>query len=261
MAEDGAMREVLAAWGPLTVIGPISGGNRNTVLELRRGRQRLVARRSRREPASLDWEIALVGHLARHGIRVPAVIPAADGRLHVDGVVVQSWLAGAPPGPADWTAVADALRRVHAATAGWPQRPGSASTRELMTADRGGDVDLSLMPPGAVTDCRRAWARLAGTPEAVVHGDPGAPNIRVTEAGAGLLDWDEARLDYTDLDLAELPGAELAGPGLPPGRRAAARTAATAWEAANGWTVEPAYARRQLSLLRAGRDGFGQEPR
>jgi aminoglycoside phosphotransferase (APT) family kinase protein len=281
MGDDGAMREVLAAWGPLTVVGPISGGNRNTVLELLRGRQRLVARRSRREPASLDWEIALLGHLSRRGIRVPAVIPAADGRLHVDGVVVQSWLAGAPPGPADWPAVADTLRRVHAVTAGWPQRPGSASTRELLTADRGGDVDLSLMPPDAVTDCRRAWARLAGTPEAVVHGDPGAPNIRVTAAGVGLLDWDEARLDYTDLDLAELPGYELPsrdlpsrdlprrdlprrdlpGRDLPPGRLAAARTAATAWEAANGWTVEPAYARRQLSLLRARRDGFGREPR
>ena len=89
-----------------------------------------------------------------------------------------------------------------------------------------------------------------------MHGDPGAPNIRVTEAGAGLLDWDEARVDYTDLDLAELPGCDL-----PPGRLAAARIAATAWEAANGWTVEPAYARRQLSLLRAGQDSFGPEPR
>jgi hypothetical protein len=38
--------EVLAAWGRLTVVGPIAGGNRNTVLELARGRQRLVARRS-----------------------------------------------------------------------------------------------------------------------------------------------------------------------------------------------------------------------
>jgi Phosphotransferase enzyme family len=125
-----------------------------------------------------------------------------------------------------------------------------------MTAERGGDVDLSVMPPGAVADCRRAWARLAGNPEAVVHGDPGAPNIRLTGAGAGLLDWDEARVDYADLDLAEMPDRDL-----PPGRLAAARTAATAWEAANGWTVEPAYARRQLELLRSGRDGFGQDPR
>jgi Ser/Thr protein kinase RdoA (MazF antagonist) len=250
------VHEVLAAWGRLTVVGPIAGGNRNTVLELARGRQRLVARRSRRSPASLDWEIGLLSHLARHGIRVPEIIPASDGRLHVDGVVVQSWLDGVPPGPADWPAVAGTLRRVHAVTAGWPQRPGSASARELLTGDRGGDVDLSVMPSGAVADCRRAWARLAGTPEAVVHGDPGAPNIRVAGAGVGLLDWDEARVDYTDLDLAEVPGHDL-----PPGRLAPARIAATAWEAANGWTIEPAYARRQLALLRSGRDGFGRDAR
>jgi len=58
------MRDVLAAWGQLTVIGPVSGGNRNTVLELRRGGERLAARRSRREPASLDWEIDLLDWLA-----------------------------------------------------------------------------------------------------------------------------------------------------------------------------------------------------
>jgi Ser/Thr protein kinase RdoA (MazF antagonist) len=108
------------------------------------------------------------------------------------------------------------------------------------------------MPVEAVAACRRAWAGLAGTPEAVVHGDPGASNIRVSEDGVGLLDWDEARVDSTDLDVAELPSADL-----PPQRLALARRAATAWEAANGWTVEPSYARRQLALLQAGRNDFG----
>jgi len=79
-----------------------------------------------------------------------------------------------------------------------------------------------------------------------VHGDPGYSNIRITGEGAGLLDWDEARVDYTDLDLAELPGAEL-----PAARLTAARIAVTAWEAANGWTVEPSYARRRLARLQA----------
>jgi hypothetical protein len=60
------------------------------------------------------------------------------------------------------------------------------------------------------------------------------------------------RVDCTDLVVAELPGSDL-----PPTRLARAGIAATAWEAANGWIVEPAYARRQLALLRAGRHGFG----
>jgi len=156
-----------------------------------------------------------------------------------------------PPAAGDWPAVAATLRRVHELTRGWPQRPGSASTRQLLTADRGGDVDLSLMPADAVRACRRAWAALAGRPEAVVHGDPGPANVRIAATGIGLLDWDEARVDATDLDLAELPG-----PDLPADRLAPARTAATAWEAANGWSVEPSYARRQLAMLLAGRDGF-----
>ncbi len=246
------VREVLAAWGQLRVIGPLDGGNRNTVLELRRGRERLVARKSRRPPASIEWEIELLDYLARAGVRVPAMIPASDGRRHIDGVVVQTWLGGAPPSPGDWPAVAAELRRLHAITAGWPQRPGSASTRELLTAERGGDVDLSVMPPDAVTACRMAWRRLTGSAETVVHGDPGASNIRITSDGVGLLDWDEARVDYADLDLAELPVNDL-----PPDRLDAARIAATAWEAANGWTVEPSYARRQLDLLRAGQHSFG----
>jgi Ser/Thr protein kinase RdoA (MazF antagonist) len=245
------VRDVLRAWGAVAVVGRLSGGNRNTVLELRLGQQRLVGRMSRRPAASLDWEIDLLDHLARHGMRVPAVVPALDGRRHIDGVVLQSWLDGVPPGPRDWPAVAVALRRLHEVTRGWPQRPGFASTRELLTCQRGGDVDLSGMPTTAVTACRRAWSRLAGTPEAVVHGDPGPTNIRITTDGVGLLDWDEARLDYTDLDLAELPGTEL-----PPARLAAARTAATAWEAANGWELEPSYAQRQLALLRAGEHDF-----
>jgi Ser/Thr protein kinase RdoA (MazF antagonist) len=249
--DHGPVDEVLTAWGPVRELRSLAGGNRNEVVEVDLDGQRLVARRSRRPPASLTWEISLLEHLARSGIRVPAVVPARDGRAHVAGVVLMTWLNGRPPGPQDWPAVTATLRRVHDATRGWPQRPGAASTRRLLTTDRGGDVDLTLLPPGAAAACRRAWAALSGTPEAVVHGDPGPANIRIAEAGVGLLDWDEARVDSTDLDLAELPGARL-----PADRLAAARIAATAWEAANGWTVEPSYARRQLALLLAGRDDF-----
>jgi Ser/Thr protein kinase RdoA (MazF antagonist) len=246
------MRDLLAAWGPLEVVGALGGGNRNLVAEGRLGARRVVVRRSRRPPASLAWEADLLDHLARNAMRVPAVVPALDGRRHIDGVMVQTWLDGRPPEPADWPAVTAFLRRLHQVTATWPQRPGFASTRDLLTTDQGGDVDLSAMPADAVADCRRAWARLDGSPQAVVHGDPGAANIRISPAGAGLLDWDEARVDYTDLDLAELPGSELLLPRL-----TLAREAATAWEAANGWIIEPAYARHQLELLRSGRPGFG----
>jgi Ser/Thr protein kinase RdoA (MazF antagonist) len=246
------MEQVLAAWGRAVVVGPLGGGNRNAVVEVRLDGRRLVARRSARTAPSLDWEIDLLDHLASHGLRVPVAVPSLDGRRHVGGVIVQTWLDGDPPRTDDWPAVALALRRIHRLTAGWPQRPGFASTIELLTAERGGDVDLSAMPAAAVSACRQAWQELAGRPQAVVHGDPGAANIRVTEAGVGLLDWDEARVDCTDLDVAELPVSDL-----PSGRLKIARTAATAWEAANGWIIEPAYARGKLAILQAGNHDFG----
>lgn len=242
------MRDVLAAWGRLRVVGPLGGGHRNNVVELRRGRQRLVARQSGRPVAGLDWELDMLASLDRAGFRVPATITSLDGRRHVQGVVVQSWLDGSPPGPGDWPAVAAELRRLHELTAEWPQRPGFASTRELLATDRGGDVDLSAMPADVVAACRQAWRRLAsaGGGEAVVHGDPGPSNIRMNGGRVGLLDWDEARVDHADLDLADLPV-----PGFGGERLATASAAVRAWETASGWLIEPSYARRQLALLRA----------
>lgn len=241
---DRGVDEFLAPWGRAEMIGSLGGGNRNTVLRI--GPRRQVARRSRRKPASLDWKIALLDHLY-HGLRVPVAVPTLDGRRHVEGTVVQTWLDGTSPSDRDWPAAAAALRTVHALTAGWPQRPGFASTRELLTSDRGGDVDLTQMACDAAAACRRAWATLDGTPEAVVHGDPGPANIRIAGTGVGLLDWDEARVDHTDLDLAELPAvtchqnaspqpASLPLPGKPPTAGSSSRPT----RAANSCSSRPA---------------------
>jgi Ser/Thr protein kinase RdoA (MazF antagonist) len=232
----------LSPWGAVRVVGRL-GGRRNEVLELRSGGERLVARSSRRSAASLDWELDLLEFLARHDFLVPAVVATVDGRRHVGGVVVAQWLPGREPTGFDWPAVAAELRRLHALTAGWPQRPDFLSTSDLLSGELGGDVVLGAMPAEAVAKCRRAWAALSG-PAVVVHGDPCAANVRVSEAGIGLLDWDEARVDHPDLDLADLPGIEL-----PAGRNRIARAAVDAWEAAAGWRLEPTHARRRLAAL------------
>ena len=151
----------LSAWGPVSVVGRLGGGHRNEVLLVRRAGAQLVARQSRRSAAALDWELDLLAFLAGQGFLVPAVEPALDGRRQVDGVVVQRWLPGREPAAFDWPAVAAELRRLHAVTAGWSQRPGFRSTAELLVADCGGDVDLRAMPEATVVACRRAWAALA----------------------------------------------------------------------------------------------------
>ena len=84
---------------------------------------------------------------------------------------------------------------------------------------------LTAMPADAVADCRRAWARLDGSPQAVVHGDPGPANIRISADGAGLLDWDEARRSRREHRVvlrSPAGSARRAGhPREPPARRAA----------------------------------------
>jgi phosphotransferase family enzyme len=190
---------------------------------VRVGGRRRVARDSgaARSGAALDWELDLLQELAGAGFTVPVPVPTRDGRRRVGGLVVLTWLDGEPPGDERaWRLVGDELARLHRHTASRRQRPGFASTRELLTAERGGDVRLDRMPPEVVALCRAARSRLACAPLAVVHGDPGPQNLRLQGDRVGLLDWDESRVDCPELDLAWLPldrlGRARRRPGPPP---------------------------------------------
>ncbi len=193
---------------------------------------RYAARLSKRSAPALEWEIELLTFLRGAGMLVPGVLPTLDGRRQAEGLVVYGWLEGDPPScERDWMLVVKDLRRLHKLTRQWPQRPGFRSTRELLAEDAGGDVHLDLMPEEVVVRIRGAWKAIADEPTSVVHGDPGAANIRIRGGRVGLLDWDEARVDASVLDLAGLP-LELAGT-LGADRLERARRAADAWEAAN----------------------------
>ena len=257
--DTGRFERAIAAWGPGARLGaPLGGGARNDVREVWIGPVRHVARWSPRPASAIAWELDLLAALARAGLHMPRPAPAPDGRLQVDGVTVISWLDGdAPATDADWRAVGTFLVRLHAVTRDWVQRPGFAGAADLLTGTLGGDIDLDVMPAAAVAICRAAWAALPAGPSSVVHGDPGAANVRLWRGDGGMIDWDEARVDLPLFDLVTLPLpraeiARLAGQPLSAPALAAARRAALAWEVANGWIVEPAYARRCLDRLLAG---------
>ncbi len=189
----------------------------------------------------------MLKQLGEAGVVVPDTVATDDGRLVADGVLVQRFLPGGPPtDAADWLRVIEVLRTVHEATVGWPQRPGFASARALLSQDRGGDVDLSAMPKAAVNLVRDSWGPVLHERECVIHGDLGPGNILLTEDQVALIDWDEARVDVPAFDFAHLP-TDVPVPVET--SRDALTIAGAGWEAASCWVLEPAYAQSQLFEL------------
>lgn len=239
--------EALSAWGRDVVrMDRLAGGSVNDVWSVRIGGELAVARLGTRSDADLAWEAGLLQHLDRAGLTVPVPIPASDGRLFIDGLMVMKYMEGGPPKTEeDWVRVAATVREVHRLTKNWPQRPGWRSSIDLLHADTGTRIDLGAMPAEAVARCRAAWARLAGRETSVVHGNPGNPgNVRITAGRVALIDWDEAHVDVSDLDLV-LPHN---GAGLEGEARDIAEQASAAWEAAVCWMDD--YALSQLALVR-----------
>lgn len=239
--------EALTRWGDDAArIERMADGVANDVWTVRVGGNLAVARLGTRSDADLAWETALLRHLDREGLAVPVPIPTVDGRWYVDGLVVMTYVEGDPPDTeADWRRVADVLRRLHELTSDWPQRPGWRSSIDLLHADSGTKIDLTAMPPESVARCRAAWARLAGRPTCVVHGDLNPGNIRLTAHRVALIDWDEAHVDVPELDLA-LPHNAA---GLADAEHDVAAQASAAWEAAICWDDD--YSVTRLAEVRA----------
>ena len=239
--------EALGQWGEDAArIEPLAGGVANDVWRVRMQGQFAVGRLGARRDADLAWETALLQHLDREGLTVPVPISTTDGRPFADGLVVMTYVEGAPPETeADWWRIADTLRRLHLMTQGWPQRPGWRSSTDLLHAETGTRINLGAMPPEGVTRCRAAWARLVGRQTCVVHGDNNPGNVRMTANRVALIDWDESHVDVPDLDLV-LPHNAA---GLDDGAHDIAAQASAAWEAAVCW--DDAYSIKRLAEVRA----------
>ena len=240
--------EALKLWGNNAArIERLAGGVANDVWSVRVHGQRAVGRLGTRSYADLAWEAELLRYLDREGLSVPVPIPADDGRLFADGLMVMTYMHGGPPETeGDWRRVAETLRELHRLTQGWPQRPGWRSSTDLLHAETGTRIDLAAMPPDGVARCRAAWARLIGREASVVHGNPNNPaNIRMTTDRVALIDWDESHIDVPDLDLV-LPHNAA---DLEAGAYDIAAQASAAWEAAVCWDDE--YAKQRLAEVRA----------
>ncbi|CAN5534161.1 hypothetical protein BH24ACT5_BH24ACT5_13030 [soil metagenome] len=248
----------VSSWSSVRLDECLVGGHRNEVWSGWSSHGRVAVRRSRREPESLRWELALLGALDAAGFLVPVPALTDDGQASSDGVVVQRWIDGREPSSnADWTLVAAELRRLHGAFAGHPQRPGCRIVTELERSSRSVDADMAILPDDVADEVLARFATLTGIAVSVIHVDPHPSNLRIAADGrVGLLDWDESRVDIVDHDLSNL-GIQV----LPDARQARALTLSDAWEAINAWRTEPDYARTRLDALRARRlDRGSAEP-
>lgn len=211
------------------------GGHRNAVWLVQDPRGvRYTAKSSRRSEAALAWLAPLQAAAVKAGFAVPALIPAADGRLAPNGWTLEPFVTG--PKAQDLRPLADRIIAFHYHAPAVPQRLGFASLPALLQQMQGGDVDLTMLSTPLVTRLRAAWQPFADQSCHPIHGDLSPANVILGPDGPTLIDWDEARVDLPFLDLraaqASTPDQDRAHMAL---------------EIASCWHREPAHARYLLA--------------
>ncbi len=189
------------------------GGARSRLWRVDVAGSHCVARRVVVGEPSLRWLQRLQTVALAQGMQLAPLMPSLSGALTVGGWTVEPWLDGHRGMPADLATLRSTLRRMHRATRGWPPRPGLVPRVPLRV-------------------------KVVAAEVAAVHGDVHPGNVlRLAGGGLALIDWEEARIGDTRLDL-----------GYP--RDAAGRATHAAAEVAACWRAEPQRARSMARLLR-----------
>lgn len=224
----------------------LGGGQRNQVWQVAdvASAERFVLRWSPKQQAAIDWEMGLLVALGDNGCHVPGVIATAEGRRSDDGWTLTRLIEGRrPSSPGDWELVAAELAGVHRATVGYSPCPG-APTIASTEGDGGYGASLAAADR-ALLLAALDELRSTGGAVSAVHGDPNASNVVIRGHDAFLVDWDEARVDYSCLDFGDRPLAELTAAST------VCRRASLAWEILRSVEIEPEYARRRMAEFRA----------
>lgn len=200
-------------WGlpPLPPAEPLEGGYKNTLFRC----GDVVVRLERAGAESVAWEHELLAFLAHDVPEVVAPLTARDGSTFsaTDGVVV-SVLPFIPGGPLDRDDedqrlhLARLLARLHWVGASWKRpRPGRPSVAETdLVVNAWWDYRIVEKPPVLARAFELTCEWLAAAPplaRGAVHGDVCRANLRVRDGRiAGVVDWEEARVDWPALELA-----------------------------------------------------------
>ena len=212
----------------------MTGGARNAVLRGTDAGDQYVFKSSQRTENQIAW-LEHVQIAARAvGLHVSVPQPAQDGTCLQSGWTMERFVHGRTATATEMRRLAPLVAALHKATSAVPQRPGFASAPDLMHQDRGGDIDLSRMPPDVVSLCRAAWGLVPDEPVGIIHADLTPSNVIITPEGTPvLLDWDEARADLQLFDRVAL--GEVRDP--------ISRAASLAFEIVMCWCIEHTRAR------------------
>jgi homoserine kinase type II len=202
------------ALGALVEHAPIAAGIENTNYFVTTERGRFVLTLYERLPADdLPFYLNLMAHLAKQGVEVPA--PAADrtGALfsHLNGrpaslVTRIEGRAVETPGPAECTAVGDALARLHRASQSYrprlTNRRGPAWWRQAARAVKPFiSAEQNELLTGEVR-FQTGFGKGA-LPKGAIHGDLFCDNVLFAGPRvAGIIDFGFAATDYFAYDLA-----------------------------------------------------------
>jgi Ser/Thr protein kinase RdoA (MazF antagonist) len=217
----------------------------NDTYVLRTPRQRYVLRVYRagwRRPDEIDYELALLAHLAARGVPVAAAVPTADGRLSLpvlapEGPRRAALFAFVPGAPLRWRDEAGSrlagrlLGDVHAAADDFQDPPGCS---RLLDVDHLIDRPLAALRPFLehrprdrayldglavrLKDRVRAAAE-GGLDWGPCHGDFGAKNLHLHQGVLRVFDFDFCGAGWRAYDL------------LPARWQAAERRSTGMWEA------------------------------
>jgi Ser/Thr protein kinase RdoA (MazF antagonist) len=194
----------------------LTGGYANELYRLESDRAVFAVRLELEpSPAGIEWEHAVVTALAAEVPEIPPPVPALDGKTWFRHGELAVWLLPFVDGvPADRKdeghriEAARLLARLHAARLGVPPRPDVPPLRELVWPHR--PTPEPLRDLASEIDEARAWgieivAGLRNCPlvTGVIHGDFFRGNVLVVDDRAvGLVDWEEATVDWQIYDLA-----------------------------------------------------------
>jgi homoserine kinase type II len=238
--DETTLASALRAFGlpPPDRVRPEPKGGVNTGYHVWAGGRRFYLRLSEgKSDADVDFELAVLGHLAEGRFPVPTVERAPDGRaaLPVAGrpAVLFHYAAGEELSAEAVTAgrcrrIGELLARLHDLASGFPgARPnpyGPARVEAWVAAlrpDGGGDAEVAAALPLLEEELDRA-AALPGAPRGLVHGDLFRDNVLwIGDRVGAVLDWEMACSEAFAYDVGVALCAWCYGEAFDGGRAAA----------------------------------------